>query len=133
MNKNKIAKFFSKSTDEATKQEIKAALGLQEIVHFEQYFEVPSLVGRRKKEGFNFIKEKIWRKLQGWEGKLLSQAGREVLIKAVIQAIPTYAMGCFKLPLGLCHDIESTIKKFWWGQRGEKRRIHWLKWDELTK
>ena len=30
-----------------------------------------------KKEGFNFIKEKVWRKLQGWEGKLLSQAGHE--------------------------------------------------------
>ena len=133
MNKNKIAKFFSKSTDEATKQEIKAALGLQEIVHFEHYLGVPSLVGRRKKEGFNFIKEKIWRKLQGWEGKLLSQASREVLIKAVIQAIPTYAMGCFKLPLGLSHEIETMIKKLWWGQRGEKRKIHWLKWDELTK
>ena len=90
-------------------------------------------MGRRKKEGFNFIKEKVWRKLQGWEGKLLSQAGREVLIKVVIQAIPTYAMGCFKLPLSLCHEIETMIKKFWWGQRGDKRKIHWLKWDELTK
>ena len=61
------------------------------------------------------------------------QAGREVLIKVVIQAIPTYAMGCFKIPLGLCHEIETMIKKFWWGQRGEKRKIHWLKWEELTK
>ena len=100
---------------EATKQEIMVALGLQEIEHFEKYLGLPSLVGRRKKEGFNFIKEKVLKKLQGWEGKLLSQAGREVLIKAVIQAIPTYAMGCFKLPLGLCHEIESMIKKFWWG------------------
>ena len=90
-------------------------------------------MGRRKKEGFNFIKEKVWRKLRGWEGKLLSQAGREVLIKVVFQAIPTYAMGCFKLPLSLCHEIETMIKKFWWGQRGDKRKIHWLKWDELTK
>ena len=64
----------------------KEALGLKEIEHFEQYLGLPSLVGRRKKEGFNFIKEKVWRKLQGWEGKLLSQAGREVLIKVVIQA-----------------------------------------------
>lgn len=88
---------------------------------------------RRKKQSFNLIKEKIWRKLQSWEGKLLSQAGREVLIKAVIQAIPTYAMGCFKLPLGLCHDIEALIKKFWWGQKGERWKIHWLKWEELTK
>ena len=72
VNKNKTAIFFSKSIVETTKQEIKEALGLQEIVHFEQYLELPSLVGRRKKEGFNFIKEKVWRKLQGWEGKLLS-------------------------------------------------------------
>ena len=49
----------------------------------------------------------------GWEGKLLSQAGREVLIKVVIQAIPTYAMGCFKLPLGLYNEIEAMVKKFW--------------------
>ena len=53
--------------------------------------------------------------------------------KAVIQALPTYTMGCFKIPLGLCHDIESLIKKFWWGQRGDRRKIHWLKWDEMTK
>ena len=35
-------------------------------------------------------------------------------MKAVIQAIPTYTMGCFKLPLGLCHDIEALIKTIWW-------------------
>ena len=42
-------------------------------------------------------------------------------------------MGCFKLPLGLCHEIEVLIRKFWWGQREEKRKIHWLKWDKMTK
>ena len=42
-------------------------------------------------------------------------------------------MGCFKLPLGLCHEIEVLIRKFWWGQRGEKRKIHLLNWDKMTK
>ena len=65
--------------------------------------------------------------------KLLSQVGRKVLIKAIIQAIPTYAMGCFKLPMGLCNEIVVMIRKFWWGQRREKRKIHWLKWSEMTK
>ena len=90
-------------------------------------------MGKGKKASFNFIKEKVWRKLQGWEGKLLSQAGREVLIKSVIQAIPTYTMGCFKIPIGLCNEIEGLIKKFWWGQRGDRRRIHWVKWEDMTR
>ena len=108
-------------------------LGVREIHHYEKYLGLPSLTGRGKKASVNYLKERVWRKLQGLEGKLLSQSGREVLIKAVIQAIPTYAMGCFKLPLGLCNEIEVMVKKFWWGQRGEKRKIHWLKWGEMTK
>ena len=80
---------------------------------YEKYLGLSSFVGKGKKASFNYIKEMVWRKLQGWEGKLLSQARREVLIKAVIQAIPTYAMGCFKLPLGLYDDIKAMIKKFW--------------------
>lgn len=64
---------------------------------------------------------------------MLSQAELEVLVKSIIQVIPTYAMGCFKLPLRLCNDIEVLIKKFWWDQQGERRKIHWLKWDKMTK
>ena len=59
--------------------------------------------------------------------------GREVLLKAVVQAIPTFAMSCFKLPVGLCNDIEAMIQKFWWGQRCDCRRIHWKKWDILCQ
>ena len=55
---------------------------------------------------------------------MLSQASREVLIKSVIQAIPTYAMGCFKLPLGLCDDIETMIKKFGGGKGEIKGKVN---------
>ena len=106
---------------------------MKEIHQYEKYLGLPSLVGRGKRESFNFLKERVWKKLQGWEGKLLSQAGREVLIKTIIQAIPTFTMGCFKLPLSLCNDIGMMIRKFWWGQRGNSRKIHWLKWEEITK
>ena len=127
MNRDKTALFFSRSTLEDVKSSIKHVLGVQEILQYEKYLGLPSLVGKGKKSSFNYIKERVWRKLQGWEGKLLSQARREVLIKSVIQAIPTYTMGCFKIPLGLCHDIEAMIKKFWWGQRDDRREVHWVK------
>ena len=73
-----------------------------------------------------------WRKLEVWEGKLLSQAGRELLLKSVIQAILTFTMGCFKLPLGLCNEIEAMIKTYFWGHCGDRRKIHWEKWEVLT-
>ena len=133
INKEKTALFFSKSTPQATKDSIKGLLGVQEIMFYDKYLGLPSLVGRGKKASFNYIKERVWRKFQGWEGKLLSQARRKVLIKAVIQAISSFAMGCFKLPLGLCHEIEAMVKNFWWVQRGDRRKIHWLRWDDLTK
>ena len=43
------------------------------------------------------------------------------------------AMRCFKLPLGLCRDIEMLTRKFWWGQRGKRRKIHWKNWETLCK
>lgn len=57
--------------------------------------------------------------MQGWKEKLLSQVGREVLIKAVMQAIPIYTMSCFKMLVGLFTEIKSLIRRFWWGQKGE--------------
>ena len=109
---SKTALFFSKATDGAIKDQIKEASGVPEIMQYEKYLGLPSFVGKGKKASFNYIKEWVWQKIQGWEGKLLSQAGREVLIKSVIQAIPTYTMGCFKIPMGLRTKIEAMIKKF---------------------
>ena len=81
----------------------------------------------------NYIKDRVWSKLQRWKEKLLYQVGKEVLLKVVVQAILTFAMGCFKLSVDLCRDIEILIWKFWWGERRERRKIHWKNWETLYK
>ena len=54
------------------------------------------------------------KKINGWKEKFLSHGGREVLIKAVAQSIPTYTMSCFRLPDGLCNDLNNMFSNFWW-------------------
>ena len=56
--------------------------------------------------------------------------GREILIKT---ALLTYTMSCFKLPVSLCHEIKALIRNFFWGHRGDARKIHWVKWQDLCK
>ena len=100
---------------------VKNALDVSKIGQYEKYPDFSSFVGKRKKATFEYIKERAWRKLNGWEEKLLSQVGRKILIKVVVHAILTYTMSCFKLPLGLCSNIECLIRKFWWDQLRDDR------------
>ena len=92
LNREKTTVFFSKATLVERKLEIIDFLGVSEIREYDKYLGLLAVVGRNKKASLNFIKERMWNKLQGWKEKLLSQAGREVLLKAVVQAIPTFAM-----------------------------------------
>ena len=53
-------------------------------------------------------------KLDRWTKKLLSVAKKEVLIKAVIQAIPNYAILVLKFPKGFCEDLCVRLARFSW-------------------
>ena len=86
------------------------------IRQHEKYLGLPSFLGRSKRNTFNDLKEKLGNKLSSWKEKLLSNAGKEILIKSVAQAIPSYTMSCFKLFDALCDELASIVRRFWWGQ-----------------
>ena len=87
---------------------------------FESYPGLLTLIGQTKYHAFSYLKDKIWKKLQGWKGMLLSKAGKEILIKVVTQSIPTYTMSVFQLPLKLCDELDALCANFWWGQVGNE-------------
>ena len=133
INREKTNIFFSSNTHHQTQSPIQQLLGVSPIRQYEKYLGLPALVGREETRSFIYLKERVWKKLQGWKEKLLSIAGREVLVKAIIQAIPTYTMSCFKLPKGLIKELEVLIRKFWWGYSGDSRTVHWVSWERLCE
>lgn len=77
------------------------------------------------------IKDRISKRLSSWMDKLVSWAGREVLVKVVSQAIPTYAMSIFKFPKDFCKSLQSIINRFWWGNDPRSRKIRWVRSSRL--
>ena len=71
------------------------------------------MVGRNKTNFFNEIKLKIINKISNWQAKVFSCERNEILIKEVAQAVSAYAMSVFKLPPGLCDDMQKAIVGFW--------------------
>ncbi|KAL8124435.1 hypothetical protein AgCh_012179 [Apium graveolens] len=110
-----VAVIFSPNTSNDLKGKILEVLKIPESSEKGKYLGVPAVLVKNKLEMFNYIKERALKKMQGWKQKLISQAGREILIKHVVQAIPSYSMSCFLLPQKLINKIMMAVRNFWWG------------------
>jgi hypothetical protein len=115
------------------KEYIAGIAGVSITSNFEKYLGLPTIIGQSRVAAFAGIKGRIWDRMQGWKEAFLSQAGKEVLLKAVVQAIPTYTISVFQLPKTLCKDINSLMSKFWWGHKEDESRIAWMSWSKLGR
>jgi hypothetical protein len=78
-------------------------------------------------------KDKLLKKCSDWNEKYMSSAAKEELIKSVAQAMSNYAMSVFKFSTGLCDELSKIIRNFWWGDEEDRKKVHWLSWDKMTK
>ncbi|KAH9660157.1 reverse transcriptase domain-containing protein [Citrus sinensis] len=129
---NQLKALFDSYVSEQQAETIKNIFQLNVVSRHKRYLGLPSIIGQKKMSFFNDVKLRVLSKIANWQHKFFSTGGKEVLIKAVAQAIPAYAMSVFKLPIGLCEDIQIAVAKFWWGSKEDKHKIHWAKWEKLS-
>lgn len=94
---------------------------------------LPALIGRSRVSAFIDIKGKIWDRINGWKAKFLSQTGKEILLKEVVQSIPTKTMSVFQLPKSLYNNINSMMSRFWWGHKENERKVAWMSWERMGR
>lgn len=96
---------FSSKTPTNIKQKMKRLMRIPNEGGIGKYLGLPEHFGRRKRDIFSSIVDRIRLKAKRWSTVFLSSVGKQVLLQAVLSATPTYAMSCFKLPRSLCKRI----------------------------
>lgn len=133
INYGKSAITFSAKTPSEVKIRVKGSLSIVAEGGIGKYLGLPELFGRKKRDIFAAILDRIRQKTQSWTTRFLSGTGKQVLLKAVLSAMPCYAMSCFKIPKSLCKQIQSLLTRFWWDANPQQRKMCWIAWSTLTK
>ena len=123
LNTSKTVIYFSLNTSAENQKAIVQAAAITESQRYDTYLGLPALVRKSRMREFKKIVDQIEKRLQDWKLKFLSHAGKEVLLKAVIQAIPTYSMSIFQMPKALCSNINFLMQKFWWSHQSKSTGI----------
>lgn len=128
INMSKSMITFGSRVHGTTQNRLKNILGIQSHGGGGKYLRLPEQFGRKKRDMFNYIIERVKKRTSSWSAKYLSPAGKEIMLKSVA----VYAMSCFKLPLNIVSEIEALLMNFWWEKNAKKKGNTMDSLEEIT-
>eukprot|EP00253_Pinus_taeda_P015062 PITA_15062 len=87
----------------------------------------------RRMKNWQGVLDKLNNKVENWAFRVLNIAGRIVLAKSVLQAIPIYPLSIMAAPVGVCDKIREIIRKFIWSGSDQKKKWALVSWSQLTE
>lgn len=123
---------FSAKIPPEVRARVKIQLGIEKEGGVGKYLGLPEHFGRKKKYLFASIVDRMKQKALSWNTRLLSTAGKATMLQSVLSPVPTFAMTCFQLHVGLCNQLQSVFTRFWWDAKEGENKICWIAWDTLT-
>ena len=134
INRDKSAiTFSSKNVRRNEKKTAKSILNIRKERGLGKYLSLHEHFGRRKKDIFTSVVDRIGQRAASWTTRFLSKAGKLTMLKSALTAIPNHTMSCFLLPVSLCKIMQSTLTRFWWDGPDGKGKMCCVSWDTLTK
>ncbi|KAK8702033.1 hypothetical protein V6N13_020403 [Hibiscus sabdariffa] len=82
---------------------------------------------------YDYVIDRVQRKLDGWSASTLSFAGRVTLAKIVLLSIPCYIMQPCRLPIRTCNKIESLARRFIWGSSSGSSALSLVDWSSVCQ
>ena len=110
-NMAKSTVYFGNVTD-GVKQDIKLVMPFSEGTLPVKYLGIPLDSNRITRSDCTVLLDSVKRRIDGWQNKHLSFAGRLQLIASVLVSVNVYWASIFILPQGICDYIDKMFKRF---------------------
>ena len=96
------------------------------------YLGTPIFTTHRKASAYQYLIDKIQKKIEGWQVKYLSVAGHATLIQSTSASVPIHVMQTTLLPQKISRQLDKLNCKFLWGDTAHHRHYHTISWETLT-
>jgi hypothetical protein len=118
--------------DQKVKEEIAGKLNckLGQIPRI--YLGIPIHTKKLRQIDFVMVTEKVAKRTDPWQGKLISSSGRLILVNSCLSSILVYMMGFYHLTDGQHKKMDSIRGRFFRQGGRKKFKYHMDKWDSLT-
>ena len=112
MSATKLRIWFSPCIPRHIKDQVVGIFGIPTTHRIGIYLGTPIFTTRRTTNSYQYLVDKIQKRIEGWQAKYLSMAGWAILIKATVASIPIYAMQTTLLPQKISHQIDKLSCRF---------------------
>lgn len=99
--------------------------------NFGIYFGTPLIHGRKSMNTYNYIMERMRKKLSGWKSRFLFLAGSHTLVQSVISTMPTYVMQTSLFLISVCNLQIKLREIFQGGDTETTRKMHLMNWQTV--
>ncbi|XP_026397082.1 uncharacterized protein LOC113291806 [Papaver somniferum] len=106
-------------------------LKMKKMSLHERYLGIPLFLNRRRTTYFSSLVEGMKSRLFKWNGKFLTQSGRSIMVKHVINAMPSHQMGVFKIPKATIKEMDRVQRRFWWNKKNGKG-VYLTSWERVN-
>ncbi|XP_026417238.1 uncharacterized protein LOC113312716 [Papaver somniferum] len=130
LNLDKSNVYFSHNLSPSSREIIARELKMTKMKDSDTYLGVTLLIGRNKTKSFKPLIQFFGSRLKTWKGKTMNHSARTVMVKHVLNALPTYQMGCFRIPKTKIDQMDVIQKHFWWGH-SSNRGLCLIGWNNI--
>ena len=131
ISNHKSKMFFSSNVHRCDKESLSALFEISPTSQLGMYLVTPIFTSKGTIHAYQFIVDRIRHKIEVWQSKFLSMAGRVTLIRSSSNAIPIFSMQTTLLHRQICQDIDKLNRRFLWGDSGQHRACHTISWDTI--